>query len=201
MVNPCPRLGWSGGIWRGLWGEEMRGLLASLLIPRDLLGAGLRAEEGVQGTVCGPHRSAPLTCFSTVLRAGLRGQAAAQLVDSCSSDSITQPHGSRVKCSKKQINPERKGAPRREKWWRPWPTFSSCRSHFHFSGEQPKCSTLESGDVRGEDDVWHRGMRASGGSGFWAQTKESQAGDCTWNLTRPFTSLVTWGGNGVGDFC
>lgn len=89
----------------------MRGLRASLLIPRDLLEAGLRAEEGVQGTVCGPHRSAPLTCFSTVLR----GRAAAQLVDSCSPDSITQPHGSRVKCSKKQINPERKGAPRREK--------------------------------------------------------------------------------------
>lgn len=93
----------------------MRGLRASLLIPRDLLGAGLRAEEGVQGTVCGPHRSAPLPCFSTVLRAGLRGRAAAQLVDSCSPDFITQPHGSRVKCSKKQINPERKGAPRREK--------------------------------------------------------------------------------------
>lgn len=55
----------------------MRGLCASLLIPQDLLGAGLRAEDGVQGTVCGPHRSAPLTCFSTVLRAGLRGRAAA----------------------------------------------------------------------------------------------------------------------------
>lgn len=99
---------------------------------------------------------APQLSPLTVLRAGLRGRAAVQLVDSCSSDSITQPHGSRVKCSKKQMNPERKGAPSREKRWRPWPTFSPCRSHLHFSGEQPKCSTLESRDGRGEDEVWQR---------------------------------------------
>lgn len=87
----------------------------------------------------------------------------------------------------RQMNPERIGASNREKWWRLWPTFLPCKSHLHFSVVQPNCTMWGAELWMGMcEPCWaNTGCCGLQCSSFWAQVKESEAGNCIENLDQP----------------